>query len=106
LVFLLDERPDDVLGGAGRHVVAVLGFESRREEELELEHPTRRLDALGAARSKSMSLSKNSRCSRMMQFITLIMVRRRCSMVWISQRAELSLPWMYSRVVASPSVHC
>ena len=41
----------------------------------------------------------------MMQFITLIMVRRRCSMVWMSQRAEFSLPWMYSRVFASPWLH-
>jgi hypothetical protein len=39
-----------------------------------------------------------------MQVITLIMVRRRCSMVWISQRAELSLPWMYSRVLFSPAL--
>ena len=50
-----------------------------------------------------MPLSKNSRCSRTMQFMTLIIVRRRCSIVWMSHFAEASLPWMYSRVCFSSS---
>src|SRR5262245_9862112 len=43
LVFLLDQGLDDVLGGPGRNVLAVLGLEAGREEELELEHTARRL---------------------------------------------------------------
>src|SRR6187399_3462743 len=37
LVFLLDEGLDDVLGGAGRDVLAIFGLEAAGEEELQLE---------------------------------------------------------------------
>src|SRR5438876_12381256 len=43
LVLLLDQPLDDVLRGARRDVLAVLGLEPARKEELELEHPARRL---------------------------------------------------------------
>src|SRR6266513_4744434 len=46
LVLLVDERLDDVLRRAGGDVFAVLGLETAREEELELEHPARRLHVL------------------------------------------------------------
>src|SRR5919198_911708 len=49
LVLLVDQGLDDVLGGGGRDVLAVLGLESAGEKKLELEHAARRLHVLAAA---------------------------------------------------------
>src|SRR5438132_410011 len=49
LVLLVDQRLDDVLGGACGNVFTILGLEPAREEELELEHAARRLHVLAAA---------------------------------------------------------
>src|SRR5207248_2036027 len=49
LVLFLDQGADDVLGGARRDVLAILGLEAAREEELELEDAARGLNVLAAA---------------------------------------------------------
>src|SRR6187399_2944742 len=46
LVLLVDERLDDVLGGARRDVLAIVRLEPAREEELQLEDAAGRLHVL------------------------------------------------------------
>ena len=57
-----------------------------------------------SGRRKAVPFSKNSLCFRTMHSITLTIVLRRCSIVWMSQRADLRRDWINSRVSLLPSL--